>query len=123
MPAYAVPVANLLNGVRVEQGGRKPPVLFTAPGIRVDICDNGGSAIAMIKANRYDLVFMDHMMPGMDGIEAVTRIRALEGEYFKRLPVIALTVNALWGCGKCFYPRVLGKELFGLRGICGNGIR
>ncbi|MDR0758910.1 MAG: histidine kinase, partial [Treponema sp.] len=40
MPAYAVPVANLLNGVRVEQGGRKSLVRFTAPGVRVLIVDD-----------------------------------------------------------------------------------
>jgi CheY-like chemotaxis protein len=126
MPAYAVPVANLLNGVRAEQGGRKSPVRFTAPGVRVlivddimtnlkvaqgllsayrmqvDLCDNGRGSIAMVKANRYDLVFMDHMMPGMDGIETMTRIRALEGEYFKQVPIIALTANALSGMEEMF---------------------
>jgi signal transduction histidine kinase/CheY-like chemotaxis protein len=126
MPAYAIPVANLLNGLKPEQGGRKSVVRFTAPDIRVlivddimtnlkvtqgllaaykmqvDICDNGKNAIFKVKANRYDMVFMDHMMPGMDGIEAMTRIRALEGEYFKQLPVIALTANALSGMQEMF---------------------
>ncbi|MDR2096224.1 MAG: response regulator [Treponema sp.] len=128
MPAYAVPVANLLNGVRTEQGGRKSSVHFTAPDIKVlivddiitnlkvaqgllsvyrmqvDICDNGSHSITMVQAKRYDMVFMDHMMPGMDGIEAMTRIRALEGEgeYFKRLPIIALTANALSGMQEMF---------------------
>jgi CheY-like chemotaxis protein len=45
---------------------------------------------------------MDHMMPGMDGIEAMTRIRALEDEYFKQVPVIALTANALSGMKELF---------------------
>jgi CheY-like chemotaxis protein len=127
MPAYAVPVANLLNGVRTSHGSsRKSPVRFTAPDVRilivddimtnlkvaqgllsayrmqVDICDNGRTSIAKVKANRYDLVFMDHMMPGMDGIEALAQIRALEGEYFKQLPVIALTANALSGMEEMF---------------------
>jgi CheY-like chemotaxis protein len=56
----------------------------------------------MVNAKRYDLVFMDHMMPGMDGIEAMMQIRALEGEYFKRLPIIALTANALSGMQEMF---------------------
>jgi CheY-like chemotaxis protein len=56
----------------------------------------------MIKAKRYDLVFMDHMMPGMDGIEALTQIRALEDEYFKKVPVVALTANALSGMREMF---------------------
>jgi signal transduction histidine kinase/CheY-like chemotaxis protein/HPt (histidine-containing phosphotransfer) domain-containing protein len=126
MPAYAVPVANLLNGVKIIQGGRKSLVRFTAPGARVlivddimtnlkvaqgllsayrmqvDICDNGRSSISKVKATHYDLIFMDHMMPGMDGIEALTHIRALEGEYFKQVPIIALTANALSGMQEMF---------------------
>ncbi|MDR2020814.1 MAG: response regulator [Treponema sp.] len=129
MPAYAIPVANLLNGVRAEQGGRRTLVRFTAPAVRalivddimtnlkvaqgllaayrmqVDLCDNGEGSIAMVKANRYVLIFMDHMMPGMDGIEAMTRIRALEGEYFKQVPIIALTANALSGMEELFLSR------------------
>jgi CheY-like chemotaxis protein len=126
MPAYAVPVATILNGVKTVHSGRKSLVRFTAPDVRVlivddivtnlkvaqgflaayrtqvDICDNGRSSISLVKANRYDLVFMDHMMPGMDGIEAMTRIRALEGEYFKQVPIIALTANALSGMEEMF---------------------
>jgi CheY-like chemotaxis protein len=48
---------------------------------------------------------MDHMMPGMDGIEAMTRIRSLEGEYFKQIPIIALTANALSGMKEMFLSR------------------
>jgi signal transduction histidine kinase/CheY-like chemotaxis protein len=126
MPAYAVPVANLLNGLSENQNGMKSSVAFTAPDVRVlivddimtnlkvaqglltayqmqvDICDNGGASIEMIKARHYDLVFMDHMMPGMDGIEVLTRIRALGEEYFKQVPIIALTANALAGMQEMF---------------------
>jgi CheY-like chemotaxis protein/HPt (histidine-containing phosphotransfer) domain-containing protein len=70
--------------------------------VQADICDNGRSSVSMVKANRYDIIFMDHMMPGMDGIEALMQIRALEGEYFKQVPVIALTANALSGMKEMF---------------------
>jgi len=46
---------------------------------------------------------MDHMMPGMDGIEAADRIRALGTEYAKKIPIIALTANAIHGTDKVFY--------------------
>jgi CheY-like chemotaxis protein len=85
-----------MTNLKVAQG------LLSAYRMRVDICDNGRGAIAKVKANHYDLVFMDHMMPGMDGIEAMTRIRALEGEYFKQVPIIALTANALSGMEEMF---------------------
>jgi CheY-like chemotaxis protein/HPt (histidine-containing phosphotransfer) domain-containing protein len=52
----------------------------------------------------YDIVFMDHMMPDLDGIEAVKRIRALAGEAapYSAVPVIALTANAVQGAEELF---------------------
>jgi HPt (histidine-containing phosphotransfer) domain-containing protein len=46
---------------------------------------------------------MDHMMPGMDGIETVDKIRALGTEYAKKIPIIALTANAIKGTEKLFW--------------------
>jgi len=40
---------------------------------------------------------MDHMMPGMDGVTAMKELRSLDGEYYKKLPIIALTANAAAG--------------------------
>jgi CheY-like chemotaxis protein len=70
----------------------------------VDSAKSGAEAIDLIKANHYDLVMMDHMMPEMDGIEATTQIRALgeEDDYFRNLPIIALTANAISGMKDMF---------------------
>lgn len=62
-------------------------------GLEIDTAENGEQALEMIQAQRYDMVFMDHQMPVMDGVEAVRAIRQLEGEYFREVPVIALTAN------------------------------
>ncbi|MDR2793575.1 MAG: response regulator [Treponema sp.] len=68
-----------------------------------DTAENGLQAIEMVKQKRYDLVFMDHMMPVMDGIEATKAIRNLgsqqgpNADWFKRMPIIALTANAVVG--------------------------
>ncbi len=59
----------------------------------IDTASSGAEAIEKIKKNNYDLVFMDYMMPEMDGAEATAIIRSLEGEKYKKLPVIALTAS------------------------------
>lgn len=63
-------------------------------GMQIDTAINGRQAVDMVKQKKYDIVFMDHIMPEMDGIEAVKAIRGLEGDYYKEIPVIALTANA-----------------------------
>ncbi len=68
----------------------------------IDTAANGIEAVEKVKKNKYDLVFMDHMMPEMDGIDATAAIRQLEGEYYSSLPIIALTANALVGTREMF---------------------
>ncbi len=63
---------------------------------------NGAIAVELVKKNEYDLVFMDHMMPEMDGIDATAAIRKISGDYYKTLPIIALTANALVGAKELF---------------------
>jgi CheY-like chemotaxis protein len=69
----------------------------------VDTCPSGEAALSMVRENEYDLIFMDHMMPEMDGIETTAAIRAMDGEYFKTVPIIALTANAISGMREMFF--------------------
>ena len=70
--------------------------------MQVDTAASGFDAIEMVQKNSYDIVFMDHMMPEMDGIEATHKIRELEDGCFKTLPIVALTANALNGIKQKF---------------------
>ncbi|MDR2143921.1 MAG: response regulator [Treponema sp.] len=70
-------------------------------GAEVHTASGGEEAIAMVKEWNYDIVFMDHMMPGMDGIETTRKIRSL-GNRHTRLTIIALTANALSGVREMF---------------------
>ena len=51
----------------------------------------------------YNAIFMDHMMPGMDGVETADAIRSIGTEYSKEIPIIALTANAIQGMEEHFY--------------------
>jgi CheY-like chemotaxis protein len=74
-------------------------------GLTIDCLLSGPEAIENIRKAevKYDAIFMDHMMPGMDGIEAARIIRNEIGtEYAKTVPIIALTANALAGNEEMF---------------------
>ena len=65
--------------------------------IKVTTALSGKEALEKIETADYDFVFMDHMMPEMDGVETLHRIRHKVGTYYQKVPVIALTANAVAG--------------------------
>jgi len=124
MPVHSLSVANILNGGQDKSSYNKDTVFaasFTAPlayilvvddvltnlkvvkgllvpyEVEVSLCKSGKMALDAIKANRYDMVFMDHMMPDMDGVETTRQIRGFstENSYLAEMPIVALTANAI----------------------------
>ena len=73
-------------------------------GFEATTIDNGSEAFNRIEEHlvTYDMIFMDHMMPFMDGVETTMKIRALDSQYAKEIPIIALTANAIKGVEKQF---------------------
>jgi signal transduction histidine kinase/ActR/RegA family two-component response regulator len=69
--------------------------------IEVDLANRGEDALELAQANTYDVIFMDHMMPGMDGIETTRRIRCIKGPR-SAVPIIALTANVINGAESMF---------------------
>lgn len=65
--------------------------LISAFGIQVDCAESGEKALGMLGNCRYHLIFMDYMMPGMDGVETTRLIRKSEDAYNREVPIIALT--------------------------------
>jgi len=131
MPVHSLSVASVLRGTQEDfsyHGNIGFAVSFTAPEasvlvvddvltnlkvvkglllpyqIQVSLCKSGEMALEAIKASRYDIVFMDHMMPGMDGVETTLHARKLGAtdSYFSELPIVALTANAVTGMREFF---------------------
>jgi len=127
-PFYMLPVVNILNGSVGSSGGIQMvrPGKFIAPNAHVLIVDDnqmnirvaegllkeyqitvtyatsGREALEVIENMCYDFVFMDHMMPEMDGVETMHRIRSKAGMYYQKVPIIALTANAAPGSREMF---------------------
>lgn len=129
-PFYSLSVGNIINGEKLsfdagrekmKQGRFRAPKakimvvddntmnlkvalgLLKPYGMSILTAESGKEAIEMVKKNPdYHIIFMDHMMPGMDGVEATHEIRKLPGEYFKKVPIVALTANAVNGAREMF---------------------
>lgn len=71
---------------------------------KIDLCLSGQNAIDLVKLNHYDLIFMDYMMPEMDGIETTKIIREMgeKDNFYKKIPIIALTADAVIGAKEKF---------------------
>jgi PAS domain S-box-containing protein len=70
--------------------------------IKTDAAGSGIEALKKVVEKQYHLIFMDHMMPEMDGLEATAAIRAMEAGWYKTIPIIALTANAVSGARELF---------------------
>jgi CheY-like chemotaxis protein/HPt (histidine-containing phosphotransfer) domain-containing protein len=71
--------------------------LMKYTGITVDTANGGEDALKMIASVKYDLIFMDHLMPGMDGVECLHRIKEMSDHPNLTTPIIILTANAIIG--------------------------
>lgn len=98
---FIAPMANILivddNAVNltVAEGLLEPLKM------KIDTALSGKEAIGKISVQHYDIIFMDHMMPELDGVETTHVIRRFHAEY-KDVPIIALTANAMDGMKEKF---------------------
>ena len=97
--ARVLVVDDVITNLDVVKGMMKPY------NMKIDCVTSGQQAIDAISSEKekYSAIFMDHMMPEMDGIEAVKIIREKIGtDYAKNIPIIALTANAIVGNEEMF---------------------
>ncbi|MBQ7677812.1 MAG: response regulator, partial [Lachnospiraceae bacterium] len=123
-PVSAFPLINVLNhgqpadeergelylpGIRVLVVDDEPMNITVAVGIfdkygmEVTTAESGPEAVELCALNDFDIVFMDHMMPGMDGVEAMKRIRAEAKRRGVEYQFVALTANALSSAREMFF--------------------
>jgi len=98
-PRISLPYARVLIVDDVTTNLDVAKGLMSPYNMRIDCVLSGQEAINAIQNDsvRYNAVFMDHMMPVMDGLETARRIRELGTDYAKNIPIIALTANAIVG--------------------------
>ncbi len=95
-------------GIRTLLVDDEPMNLMVAKGIlkeygmEIATAESGKEAIEMYEETAYDLVFMDHMMPEMDGVEAAKELRVIEKKKDRMLLIVALTANAMSGAKEMF---------------------
>ena len=71
--------------------------LLKKTAVRLDTAESGKECLELVTKNAYDLIFLDHRMPEMDGVETRKRMETLEGNRNAATPVVALTANAVSG--------------------------
>jgi len=99
---FTAPAANILivddNKINLKVASgllKRSKVLITT-------AQSGPESIELVKNNKFDIIFMDHMMPDMDGVEAVSIIQGLEDNMSREAVIIALTANAISGAKEMF---------------------
>ena len=101
-PAFVAPEAKILVVDDIEVNRYVVRNLLKQTKIQIFDADCGAKCLQMIQEQHFDLIFLDHRMPQMDGVETLERMKELENNQCQGVPVIALTSNALTG-SKEFY--------------------
>lgn len=120
------PIGNLEKRIREQAIGYSYSVMFTAPKahilvvddnainrkvfinllketkVKIDEASGGVECLEKIRENRYDLIFLDHMMPEMDGVETLHHMKQETDHFCCDTPVIALTANAISGAREMY---------------------
>ena len=95
--SFLAPEAKILVVDDVEMNLKVVQGLLKETNIQIDTAVSGRECLERVKKKQYDLIFLDHMMPEMDGIETLQNMRLLADNLNREIPVIMLTANAIVG--------------------------
>lgn len=71
-------------------------------GLNTEVCGSGMLAVEKCNIADYDIIFMDYMMPQMNGVKAMQKIREIRNGYYKEKPIVVFTANAVSGAKESF---------------------
>lgn len=91
------PKAQILVVDDVEMNIKVVKGLLRETGVQIDAVSSGMECLKCVSAKQYDLIFLDHMMPEMDGIETLKLMKQMSDNRNQETPVIMLTANAIIG--------------------------
>ena len=95
--SFFAPEAKILVVDDVEMNLRVVQGLLKETRIQIDTAGSGRECLECVKRSQYDMIFLDHMMPEMDGIETLRNMKTLADNLNREIPVIMLTANAIIG--------------------------
>ncbi|MDD6811082.1 MAG: ATP-binding protein [Lachnospiraceae bacterium] len=95
--SFLAPEANILVVDDVDMNLKVVEGLLKTTKIQIDTAVSGRECLELVKKKRYDIIFLDHMMPEMDGVETLQNMKTLTDNLNKEVPVIMLTANAIVG--------------------------
>jgi len=98
---FAAPGARILAVDDIEINLEIVQYMLKAFDVSCDLAMDGAEALRLVQEHKYDLIFMDHMMPVMDGFETAKRLRELDG-YYAEVRIVALTANVISDSNKEF---------------------
>jgi len=99
---FIAPDAKILVVDDIDTNLKVAAGLLSPYSMQIKTCISGAAAIKAVSEETFDLIFMDHMMPEMDGVEATKRIREMDNGRYEKLPIVALTANAVSGMKEMF---------------------
>ncbi|MDL2264038.1 response regulator [Synergistaceae bacterium OttesenSCG-928-I11] len=101
---FAAPCARVLITDDIETNLKVAEGLMALYRMQIDTCKSGPETLDLVRRNRYDILFIDHMMPDMDGLETTSLVRRIPSDdaYYRNLPIVALTANVAEGAKEMF---------------------
>lgn len=92
---FTAPEANILIVDDTRINLKVAQALFRPLCVKVDLANDGYEAINKTRENKYDIIFMDYYMPGLDGVQTTQKIRGMTDNQNIKTPIVALTADIM----------------------------